>query len=52
MQSLIVSEEDVSGVEVCVVVFTPVLPCPIAFPFDVNVYTEPNSASEASNALV
>ena len=53
MQSLIVSEEDVSGeVEGCVVVFTPELLCPIAFPFDIHVYTKPNTASEASNTVL
>ena len=53
MQSLTVSEEVEGGqVEVCVVVSTPVLPCPIAFPFEINVHTKPNTASEASNALV
>ena len=53
MQSLTVSEEVEGGqVEVCVVVFTPVLPCPIAFPFEIHVHTKPNTASEAFNTLV
>ena len=53
VQSPTVSEEVESGqVEVCVVVFTPMLPCPIAFPFEIIVHTKPNTASEASNALV
>ena len=53
VQSLTVSEEVEGGqVEVCVAVFIPVLPCPIAFPFEINVRTKPNTASEASNALV
>ena len=45
-ESLTVSEKE-GTVEVCVVVFIPVIPCPIAFPFHINVYTEPNSTSEA-----
>ena len=53
MESLTVSEDDMSGqVEVCVVVFTPVLPCPIVFPFEVYVSLKPDSASETSNTLV
>ena len=53
MQSLTVSEEVESGqVEVCVVVFIPAIPCPIAFPFEIHVHTKPNTASEASNAVV
>ena len=47
-----VSEEVTSGaVEVCVVIFSPRLACPIIFPFEINFYTEPISAGEASNAL-
>ena len=53
VQSLTVSEEIESGqVEVCVIVFTPVLPCPITFPIETIVYYKPYSASEASNAPV
>ena len=50
-QSLTVSEEVESGeVEVCVVMFSVQLPCTLSF-FDINVYTNPISASEASSAL-
>ena len=41
-----VVDEDVGEMEVCVVVFRPQLSCPIAFPFDVVVYTTPGSACE------
>ena len=51
MPSLTVSENR-GSVEVCVTVFTPVLPCPIAYPFEINVHTKPNTASEATIALV
>ena len=36
--------EDVGVVEVCAVVYSPTIDCPIAFPFDVRLLTRDGSA--------
>ena len=36
--------EDVGVVEVCAIVYSPTIDCPIAFPFDVSVSTSDNTA--------
>ena len=36
--------EDVGVVEVCAIVYSPNIDCPIAFPFDVNISTSDNTA--------
>ena len=41
--------ESKGEVEVCVVVFMPQLPCPISFPFEINVFTTNDKAGEGSN---
>ena len=41
-----VVDEDVGAFEVCVVVTVPDLPCLILFPFEMNVFTRPGTASE------
>ena len=40
-----VVDESVGAFEVCVVVTAPALPCPILFPFEMNVFTRPGTAS-------
>ena len=32
--------EDVGVVEVCAIVYSPIITCPVAFPFDVSLSTE------------
>ena len=36
--------EDVGVVEVCAIVYSPTIVCPIAFPFDVSLSTDDNTA--------
>ena len=36
--------EDVGVVEVCAIVYSPTVDCPIAFPFDVSLSTSDNTA--------
>ena len=36
--------EDVGVVEVCAIVYSPTIDCPIIFPFDVSVSTSDNTA--------
>ena len=36
--------EDVGVVEVCVIMYSPAIDCPIAFPFDVSLSTNDNTA--------
>ena len=36
--------EDVGVVEVCAIVYSPTIDCPINFPFDVNLSTNDNTA--------
>ena len=43
--------ESVGEVEVCVIVFMPQLPCPIMYPFAINIFTTDDTASEGSNVL-
>ena len=40
-----VFDEGVGAFEVCVVVTEPDLPCPIVFPFEMNFFTRPGTAS-------
>ena len=40
-----VVDEGVGRFEVCVVVTAPDLPCPIVFPFEMNIFTRPGTAS-------
>ena len=37
--------EDVGVVEVCAIVYSPTIVCPIEFPFDVSLSTSDNTAS-------
>ena len=43
--------EDVGEVEVCAIVYSPKIDCPIAFPFDVNVTTNDSSAGTLGQSL-
>ena len=38
--------EDVGVVEVCAIVYSPTIVCPIAFPFDVHLSTRDDSAGK------
>ena len=38
-------DENVGEMDVCLFVFTPELDCPILFPFEMNFYTTPGTAS-------
>ena len=38
--------EDVDVVEVCAIVYSPTIDCPIAFPFDVRLSTRDDSAGK------
>ena len=41
---LYIVSEDVGLVEVCAIVYSPTIDCPIAFPFDVGLSTSDNTA--------
>ena len=45
-QTLYAVSEEVNMVEVCVIIYSPVIDCPIAFPFGVKLITTNGSAGK------
>lgn len=45
-RTLYTVSENVGVVEVCAVVFSPDISCPIGFPFIVNIFTSPDTAGK------